>query len=195
MAKCRFCKKTDAPLRLGLSNFCDMECAYAFTSNQAVKAKKKREKAERKHRNDQLAVLNQTVKHWRPKAQSAFNRFIRLRDHHQPCISCGRTEMEISSNYSGTGGMWDAGHYLSCGSTPELRFSEDNCHKQCKNCNRDKSGNAGKYRVNLVERIGQHRVDILEGPHEIPKWKWYDYKAVYDWYQKLANKMEKEIGV
>jgi len=194
MSKCRFCKKKGAQFKAGLSTFCDIECAMAFANKSAKKSKITRERAERKEKAEKLALLNQTKKHWMPKAQNAFNLFIRLRDHNLNCISCNRTEEEIRRNYNGTGGMWDAGHYLSCGASHELRFSEDNCHKQCKKCNRELSGNTGQYRKNLIKKIGQHRVDILEGPHEMPKWVWSDYKRVYEYYNNLNKIMKKELA-
>lgn len=224
MARCKYCTKPKASFRAGLSSFCNIDCAVAYAQGKAPEV---RAKMERQRGKEKLAVLNQTITHWRPKAQSAFNRFIRLRDHNLPCISCDRSEMEIRRNYAGTGGMWDCGHYLSCGARGELRFSEDNAHKQCKQCNRDKSGNAGQYRINLIRRIGEHRVRVLEEPGmfvdmyifmyifracqsipydeqdakieelkallDPPRWRWYDYEAVYNWYNKLANKMAKEL--
>lgn len=164
MAKCKFCKKPNAQFKAGLSSFCDFECATGTALKLNTKAKNEREKAELRDRKNRLAILNQTVSHWRPKAQIAFNRFIRFRDHNLNCISCDRTEAQVCINYSGVGGVWDCGHYLSVGSAGELRFSEDNAHKQCKNCNRDKSGNVVKYRVLLIKRIGLHRVELLEEP-------------------------------
>jgi len=190
MAKCKYCRKPKAPFRAGLSSFCDIECAIAFAKKKAPEV---RAKIEKNNDRERLAILNQTVTHWRPKAQNAFNRFIRLRDHDKPCISCGKTGAEISDKDLITGSRWDCGHYLSVGAAPELRFTEDNAHKQCTRCNSQLSGNSVKYRINLVKRIGQYRVDILEGPHEIPRWKWWHYEAVYNYYNTLNLKLKKEI--
>ena len=44
----------------------------------------------------------------------------------------------------------------------ELRFHEDNVHKQCERCNTYWSGNLINYRIALVERIGVERVEFLE---------------------------------
>ena len=97
-----------------------------------------------------------TKQEWLDDCQAAFNKYIRLRDQHLPCISCGRFH----------NGQWHAGHFLSRGSNPELRFNEDNCHRQCAPCNNHLSGNQQKYREALVIRIGEERVASLEGPHE-----------------------------
>jgi hypothetical protein len=51
---------------------------------------------------------------------------------------------------------------LSRGSHPELRFDEDNCHKQCSACNNHLSGNLVSYRRFLTDKIGIQAVDKLE---------------------------------
>ena len=80
---------------------------------------------------------------WLKEAQQAFNAWIRLRDADKPCISCGRHHE----------GQWYAGHYLSTGARPELRFEPLNVHKQCSACNTHLSGNLVLYRAELVRRI------------------------------------------
>lgn len=82
-------------------------------------------------------------------AVNHFHKFIRRRDHGQPCISCG------SYNTS------DASHYFSAGANPVVRFNEDNVHLACRKCNYFLSGNLIPYRQNLIEKIGQERFDKL----------------------------------
>lgn len=193
MAKCRHCKKPDAKLKPTgkMSYYCDFECFNAHAQKELAKAEKLRVKREKQDDKRKLEVLNQTVSHWRKKAQAEFNTFIRIRDRDLPCISCG-------SNGSGksyiTGSDWDCGHYLSTGSSPELRFSEDNAHKQCVYCNRNLSGNAVKYRIGLIEKIGEYRVSLLESYTHHPRWRWDDYKRVYDWYNRLNKILKKELS-
>ncbi len=92
------------------------------------------------------------------KAQESFNAFIRERDKGLPCISCGTTDQNL---------RYDAGHYRTTGAHPELRFNEDNCHRQCHyNCNIKRSGNIADYRINMVKRIGAKRVYQIEGIHK-----------------------------
>lgn len=86
----------------------------------------------------------------------ACNAYIRERDAGQPCISCGKN----------SGAKMNAGHYLTAGGHPELRFEEDNIHLQCEWCNSYLSGNIARYRINLIKKIGLERVEWLEGPHE-----------------------------
>jgi len=202
MAKCMTCRKL-APLfdregertsaiQMGLKVVCSFECQQPAIIKLAKNARQKREKTERKTDKESLAVLDQTIKHWRPRAQNEFNSYIRYRDRAEPCISCGRAFDSFTKIYLANS-PWDCGHYLSTGAAPELRFSQDNAHKQCTECNRQLSGNAVRYRSRLIQKIGQYRVDILEGPHELPRWKWWDYKAVYNWYNKLNKVLKNEI--
>lgn len=117
---------------------------------------------------------------WAKEAQTAFNAFIRARDDGLPCISCGRHHQ----------GQWHAGHYLSTGARPELRYTESNVHRQCAPCNTHLSGNAVLYRIGLIARIGLEEVERLEGPHELPKWAPDDYKAIRDTYRAKLKELK-----
>jgi Bacteriophage Lambda NinG protein len=133
---------------------CSQRCALA-----EVSAKKKAAQADRVQTRAKLEALR-PLSHFVAKAQAAFNRYIRERDAGLPCISCGTFEAV----------QWHAGHYLTTAARPELRFNEDNVHRQCSQCNKHKSGNVSAYRVGLIERIGLARVEALEGPHPPAKW-------------------------
>jgi hypothetical protein len=114
---------------------------------------------------------------WLREAQAAFNRYIRLRDHDKPCISCGRQHQ----------GQWHAGHYRSVGACPELRFEELNVHKQCAPCNDHLSGNIVEYRRGLIERIGIDRVEWLEGNHAAKKYTIEEIRAIKAEYTRKAK--------
>jgi len=105
---------------------------------------------------------------WLKEAQTAFNAFIRARDADLPCVSCGRHHQ----------GQYHAGHYLTTGARPELRFSVINCWKQCSPCNLHLHGNLILYRVELIRRIGLDSVEWLEGPHEPTKYTIDDLRAI-----------------
>lgn len=185
MAKCKYCKRPDAKLKPTgkMSYFCDFECFKNEGVRLSQKAEKLRLKNEKQADGDKLAVLNQTVKHWRPKADKAFQLFCRLRDHGKPCISCDITY-----------GKMEGGHYVSKGAKKTLtRYAEDNCNGQCSQCNNNLSGNIALYRPSLLKKIGQYRLDILEGPMPLVHWKWDDYKKVYDWYNRLNKILKREI--
>ena len=118
-------------------------------------------------------------------AQQEFNKFIRLRDIDEPCISCGTTDQNL---------RYDAGHYLTAGAYPELRFNEDNCHKQCHyNCNINRSGNVAAYRINLQKKIGVGRLAILEGPHDRAKLSLDQIKAIKFKYREKRKLLESQL--
>lgn len=146
-----------------------------------IKARHEAEKADRQR----LAEKKQQVKplsYFIKQAQQAFNEFIRYRDRHLPCISCGRHHE----------GQYHAGHFRTTGANPELRFDEDNCHRQCAPCNNHLSGNLIAYRPALIAKIGQARFDALMGPHELPKWKREDYIRIRDEYRAKLKAMKQE---
>ena len=106
--------------------------------------------------------------------QTIFNKFIRLRDKELPCISCGTTRPV----------KYDAGHFYSVGAYPNLRFNEDNVHKQCSNnCNVNLSGNFAEYSINLPERIGyeryKHLLDNRHKPLKISIFEIEELKVIY----------------
>jgi hypothetical protein len=90
--------------------------------------KKKRrleeERADRQRQAERRMAVK-PISYFIKQAQHAFNEFIRYRDRDFPCISCGRHH----------DGQYHAGHFRTTGASPELRFDEDNCHKQCSACN------------------------------------------------------------
>jgi len=159
----------------------EREKEKAKAEAKRIKAQHEAEKADRQR----LAEKKQQVKpliYFIKQAQQAFNEFIRYRDRHLPCISCGRHHE----------GQYHAGHFRTTGANPELRFDEDNVHKQCSPCNNHLSGNLIAYRPALISKIGQARFDVLMGPHELPKWKREDYIRIRDEYRAKLKAMKQE---
>ena len=167
-----FLCSTDCQNRYGMK---DIPTLQNYIANEKEKAIKVRHKM-------RLAKLK-TKSAWLKEAQAEFNKFIRLRDINNPCISCGRSH----------DGQYHAGHFLSVGACAELRFNEDNCHKQCAPCNNHLSGNAIRYRARLINKIGLHRVEFLEGPHKPQKHTIKDVQAIRllykDKWKELENKL------
>lgn len=154
MNKCKTCK-APATIKVQMNHFCSVDCAYVHARKLQDKAREaKEDKAKRLHQEKKKAL--KTRAEWLKEAQAEFNRFIRLRDKDLPCISCGRYHQ----------GQYHAGHYLTVGANPELRFTEENCHKQCAPCNNHLSGNIVNYRKRLIDKIGAARLEWLEGKHE-----------------------------
>ncbi|MEO8807919.1 MAG: recombination protein NinG [Burkholderiaceae bacterium] len=133
---------------------CGLRCAkrVPVIARNTLKA----DRIETRRKLDGLKPLS----HWVKLTQAAFNGFIRARDAGKPCISCGRHHV----------GSWDAGHYLTTGARPELRFDEDNVHRQCVPCNQHLHGNHVLYRIGLIARRGLAVVERLEGPHAPKKY-------------------------
>lgn len=154
MSKCKFCKQP-ATQKFGLNYFCNSECAYNQIRANIIK-RADIDAKERRKRDRELLKKLKTRSEWLRDAQVIFNRFIRLRDAGNPCISCGRN----------SGAKMNAGHYLSVGAHPELRFNEFNVHLQCEHCNSYRSGNQAEYRPRLITKIGLTEVERLEGPQE-----------------------------
>ena len=160
---------------------CSVDCSIGWANIK--KAKKQAQEATRKrveHRKEKERIKSRGD--WIKEAQAAFNRWIRARDAELPCISCGRFH----------DGQFHAGHYRTTASAPELRFNENNVHKQCSPCNLHKHGNVIEYRINLVKRIGIELVEWLEGHHEPKKYTIEELKQIKTKYSALVKALEKK---
>lgn len=151
----------------------------------------------RETRKQLLALDQQTTSYWIKRIHAkAFNPWVRLRDIDLPCIACGKYDSEIPSPING---KWDAGHFRSVGSAKHLRFTPDNCHKQCYKCNRGGEMWSGKrdtvamnYERNLIDKIGQDRVNALKFDNSIKRWQVSELKDIYELY-KMKLKALKEV--
>lgn len=163
---------------------CGAACIDWFADKTEREAKKKA-KAAAKAERALIRVRRESIKprsKWLSEAQAAFNAWIRARDEAAglPCISCDRHHR----------GSYDAGHYLTVGARPELRFDHDNVHRQCVPCNRYLHGNLILYRVELVKRIGLEAVERLEGPHPPAKWPIDELRCIRDGYRILTKQLK-----
>lgn len=199
--RCTYCKtyhKADSGIVCNVGFFCSDDCRHKYgmkdIPNLLQHTRKQKEKEfnkETKRRKEALKTKPELEK----EAQTQFNKFIRLRDIDEPCISCGREVWEVErDDIPKLGGYWDAGHFIGVGASKELRFTELNCHKQCKTCN----GGAGQYakknhtvtqayRLRLIEKIGSEAVEWLEGPHDMPN-------RTHDELRKTRNKYRIKAG-
>jgi hypothetical protein len=160
--KCTGCKDhfpSEGMVKLPAGRFHTVDCAIRYAQEQQMKKAtadtKRAEKADRAQHRAAKECLK-TVGTYIKEAQASVNRYIRLRDHNMPCISCGHAPSQKF------GGTMDSGHYRSRGAAGHLRFNTFNIHGQCVKCNRYNSGNAVDYRLGLIERIGVDRVERLE---------------------------------
>lgn len=175
LSKCRVCGQAFERQRIGQKT-CSVACAIQLGREVSRKMMAARERIETKRRKE--AVMSRSD--WMKKLQAVFNKYIRLRDDALPCISCGRHHQ----------GQYHAGHYLTIGARPELRFDEDNCHKQCAPCNNHLSGNLVNYRIGLIKKIGLERVERLEGHHAPLKLTVDEIKANIETYRQKIKEME-----
>jgi hypothetical protein len=187
--KCRWCKELFIPAQ-SMQVVCTPRCALAYSLKKKAKAFKA-----------DTAVMKKAIKdkdraYWQKRAQTVFNAWIRQRDTGLPCISCGAVNPP-----SVTGGQWDAGHFKTRGAYPELRFTEDNCHKQCKKCNGGGGNWSSKartvdemYEIELIKRIGIERVEVLKAPHPPAKWSIAELKEIEREYKAKLRTITDSIG-
>lgn len=164
--------------RNSMQRVCSPRCAA-----KSVREQRKAERADTKRRKEAA----KTRKELTAEAQKAFNAFIRARDFGRPCICCG-AQMNWASDKPG--GEIDAGHYLSIGSAPHMRFIEGNAHAQRKSCNKPGGAKRHAFRAGMVARIGLAAVEVLEADQALRKYTSDDLRAIRDDYRARlkANK-------
>ena len=172
---CKQCLQKFQP-RSSLQVVCSIGCATKDAKEKDRKARSKKVAKEKRE------YLNNDKAYCKARAQKQFNKFIRLRDAVLPCISCGTKSAQFH-----------AGHYRPVGAWPMLRFEESNCHKQCSQCNNNKSGNLSEYRINLIKKIGLKQVEWLEGPHHHEHFTAMDFNDIWDDYKKKCKVLEAQI--
>jgi len=179
-AKCKQCRQPfEAKGNALIDRFCQLDCAVAYGIAKKEKVARRKLVVERAELKARKEAIKTRAEHLR-EAQTEFNKWIRARDEKLPCISCGRFHQ----------GQWHAGHFLSIGAHPALRFNEDNVNKQCQPCNTEKGGNHHFYRIGLLQKIGLERVEKLEGPHEPAKYTIEDAKRIKALYRARTKEFE-----
>ena len=148
MARCKECKDKFEP-KYFLQKFCmnKTECITAHV-NYSKDVQSKKWKTKKKALKENL----KTHKDYLKELQTVFNTFIRVRDKDKGCISCGKPLIK----------KYDAGHFYSVGSSPELRFNENNVHGQCVYCNQHLHANIHAYTERLPLRIGEYTFKELK---------------------------------
>lgn len=182
---CKWCKKRTDKIGRLLHEECVDPWLAAQRAKKAAAAKKEQrakakvERAETRRRKEAVKRQPDLI----AEAQIAFNAFIRARDAGQPCICCGKP-----FEPQRPGGSMDAGHFRSRGAAGHLRFNEDNCHGQRKNCNRPGGATYAAFRAGVVARIGLARVEALEADNGVRKWTADELRAIRATYrQKLRD--------
>lgn len=149
----------------------DKYCYICSKTQKALKNLAKIKKEQVRKAKEDLLTTSDYIK----LAQQVFNKWIRLRDKDQNCISCG----------SQLGRKFDAGHFWSAGGHANVRFNENNVHAQCVACNQHKHGNLLAYREALIKKIGIDRFNELENiAHVTKKWEKEELKEIIFFYKK-----------
>lgn len=185
--RCKHCKgKLDLGQRI-LHPACIDDFAVAEAARmERKKAKETRaaakvERAETRRRKEAVKRMPDLI----AEAQTAFNAYIRARDASKPCICCGKPFEPMKP-----GGSVDAGHFRSRGAAGHLRFNEDNCFSQRKNCNRPGGTTYAAFRAGVVARIGEARVLALEADNAVHKWTHDELRAIRDTYKAKLKEMK-----
>ena len=164
LTRCKICRNEYKKFSISHKT-CSPECAIELVNRDKAK------KARIHHIAEKLRLKSR--REWLKDAQIVVNKFVRKRDDGKPCISCGRHHE----------GQHHAGHYLSVGAHPALRFEMENIHLQCQPCNVHLSGNILNYRKGLIDKIGISRVEWLEGSHAPKKYTIQDLQEIISIYK------------
>lgn len=172
------CGKMSAHRKYGLCRSClylwgrSTKEGKAWYENQFLKqvdrVKKRREKEQR----ESLKSIARLIQ----EARVPFQRWIRLRDANNRCISCGANSE-----------IWDAGHYYKAEVFAGLIFNEVNVNKQCAKCNRFLGGNESGYRLGLIERYGPEKIaelDAIADANRVYKFTREELKEIKENYLK-----------
>lgn len=179
---CKSCRKKFQPVR-PIQPVCEsFECRLAYANRVISKRKAKAEKDDRKAHRD-AKVKAKTLAEWLDDAQVWVNRYIRLRDAGDGCISCGTTNQNI---------QYAAGHYRTRKAASHLRFNHDNLNLQCNHhCNQQLSGNISEYRPALIRKIGIDRVEALENDNRVHRWTIEEAKSIIAEHKRLIKEQGK----
>jgi hypothetical protein len=152
MPRCLFCKSKFIAKVFNQKHCLETkECFNDFTlwkKEQIKKANDKKWKTEKAILKEKIKTLSQ----YEADAKKSFQKWIRLRDADLNCISCNGNDKDL----------WDGGHFKKAEIYSGVIFNENNCHKQCRKCNRYLNGNELMYRQGLVKRYGENFVKDIE---------------------------------
>ena len=170
--RCKNCKEKFEP-KTFLQKYCFKdECMRVFVEKTKEKAwKEKKQKMQQEL---------ETVQDYIKMAQIIFNKYIRLRDKGQVCISCQKKPLKEN-----------AGHFFNANNHYNVRFDERNVHLQCEHCNTYLSGNLLEYRTNLINKIGNSEFLILESEaRKTRKFTKEELKEIMAEYKKKIKNLE-----
>ena len=101
-------------------------------------------------------MKRKTLGKLKEEAQRVFNKYIRLRDSGAGFFTC------VSCNFTKDTSEMNAGHFYPVGGYDGLRFLEDNVNGECAGCNNFDGGHLIGYHDNLLQKIGESRLNELK---------------------------------
>ena len=159
-----------------MQRVCSVMCA-----SRLVKAAKQAERETVKARK----VAIKSRQQWLAECQAIVNKYVRLRDHAEGCISCDKP--------STWQGQWHASHFRSVGAATAVRFHLWNINKSCSVCNNHLSGNLSAYEPRLMEKIGSAKVDWLRAQNQITRYDIPYLERLKKIFTKKVKRMEKRV--
>lgn len=170
--RCKNCKEKFEPARFNMKYCLKDECVRVFVEEVKNKTwKKTKQKAKQ-----DLMTLSDYLK----LAQQVFNKFIRLRDKDELCISCQKKPLKEN-----------AGHFFNANNHYNVRFDERNVNLQCEHCNTYLSGNLIEYQRNLIHKIGIESYHELEADaRKTRKFTKDELKEIITIYKKKIKEIE-----
>ena len=184
-SKCKVCRSLF--VKRSMTHVCCCgECAAQFAAKKRLESVKRQERDISKMVREKKEAL-QPLSYWLKKAQTAVNKYVRLRDYHDGCISCSKPAT--------WDGQWHAGHFRSVGSNTYLRFNLFNINKQCSQCNNHLSGNIAKYRPSLESKIGKDRLEFLETSTNTRRYTRGYLERMAVIFNKKSRRAEKRLGL
>lgn len=153
--KCAWCKKPFSPSYKTTEKVCSVSCGIDWAKNDIKEKNAKLERAETKI----LKAGLLTHKDWLGILQVKINIIARTIDTEFSCISSRRTK-----------GQMHAGHFLTVGAHPNVRFHLFNIWKQTSRDNTYNGGNVTEYLFNLYRLFGNDFVnnEILKLDEKYP---------------------------
>jgi hypothetical protein len=173
MPRCKNCKEKFEPIRFNHKYCLKDDCVRAFVQEVNESSWKSRKKA--------MTNSLKTTTDWMKEAQKVFNKYIRLRDKDQSCISCKGP----------LGTKYDAGHYFSSGGHKAVTFNESNVHAQCVHCNQHLSGNLLNYQVHIAVRIGSQKlIELYETAYDTKKYSVDELQEIIFIYRQKIKELQ-----
>lgn len=157
--RCKYCRERTEKVGKLIHDHCiDPWLAVQLAKQQrkkeaAQRAKAKVERAQDRRAREAMKRHGELI----AEAQDAFNAYIRARDRDKGCFVCDKP-----FPVGRLGGDFDAGHVRSRGAAGHLRFNEDNCHGECKECNSSFGAKPHEIEEGAIRRIGPERYEALK---------------------------------